>query len=211
MAKGKSVADKREIILQIFHDEKKPFLLKDIEKIASKKGVVLQSVHEILNSLVDDDLVKMDKIGTTNWYWSFPSDHATKLEQNLNQCDEALKQLAKELKQLDEDIENEKSKNKENDAESSAQDRKNAEMALQAAKDENAKVLKELAKLQESNPELQESVAKGVDTMRLAADRWTDNLFLVKSWVDTKMGDKEQTKVFFKQQGVDLNTLDYVQ
>ena len=211
MAKGKSVADKREIILQIFHDEKKPFLLKDIEKIASKKGVVLQSVHEILNSLVDDDLVKMDKIGTTNWYWSFPSDHATKLEQNWNQCDEALKQLAKELKQLDEDIENEKSKNKENDAESSAQDRKNAEMALQAAKDENAKVLKELAKLQESNPELQESVAKGVDTMRLAADRWTDNLFLVKSWVDKKMGDKEQTKVFFKQKGVDLNTLDYVQ
>ena len=211
MAEGKSVADKREIILQIFHDEKKPFLLKDIEKIASKKGVVLQSVHEILNSLVDDDLVKMDKIGTTNWYWSFPSEHATKLEQNLNQCDEALKQLAKELKQLDEDIENEKSKNKENDAESSAQDRKNAEMALQAAKDENAKVLKELAKLQESNPELQESVAKGVDTMRLAADRWTDNLFLVKSWVDKKMGDKEQTKVFFKQQGVDLNTLDYVQ
>ena len=211
MAKGKSVADKREIILQIFHDEKKPFLLKDIEKIASKKGVVLQSVHEILNSLVDDDLVKMDKIGTTNWYWSFPSDHATKLEQNGNQCDEALKLLAKELKQLDEDIENEKSKNKENDAESSAQDRKNAEMALQAAKDENAKVLKELAKLQESNPELQESVAKGVDTMRLAADRWTDNLFLVKSWVDKKMGDKEQTKVFFKQQGVDLNTLDYVQ
>ena len=211
MAKGKSVADKREIILQIFHDEKKPFLLKDIEKIASKKGVVLQSVHEILNSLVDDDLVKMDKIGTTNWYWSFPSEHATKLEQNGNQCDEALKQLSKELKQLDEDIENEKSKNKENDAESSAQDRKNAEMALQAAKDENAKVLKELAKLQESNPELQESVAKGVDTMRLAADRWTDNLFLVKSWVDKKMGDKEQTKVFFKQQGVDLNTLDYVQ
>ena len=211
MANGKSVADKREIILQIFHDEKKPFLLKDIEKIASKKGVVLQSVHEILNSLVDDDLVKMDKIGTTNWYWSFPSEHVTKLEQNGNQCDEALKQLAKELKQLDEDIENEKSKNKENDAESSAQDRKNAEMALQAAKDENAKVLKELAKLQESNPELQESVAKGVDTMRLAADRWTDNLFLVKSWVDKKMGDKEQTKVFFKQQGVDLNTLDYVQ
>ncbi len=205
------MADKREIILQIFHDEKKPFLLKDIEKIASKKGVVLQSVHEILNSLVDDDLVKMDKIGTTNWYWSFPSEHATKLEQNGNQCDEALKQLAKELKQLDEDIENEKSKNKENDAESSAPDRKNAEMALQAAKDENAKVLKELAKLQESNPELQESVAKGVDTMRSAADRWTDNLFLVKSWVDKKMGDKEQTKVFFKQQGVDLNTLDYVQ
>ena len=120
MAKGKSVADKRAIILGIFHEKKEPFLLKEIEKLASKKGVVLQSVQEILKTLTDDDLVKTDEIGTTNWFWSFPSEHATKLEQNGNQCDEALKQLAKELKQLDEDIENEKTTNKENDASSSA-------------------------------------------------------------------------------------------
>ena len=209
MAKGKS--DKRAIILGIFHEKKEPFLLKEIEKLASKKGVVLQSVQEILKTLTDDDLVKTDKIGTTNWFWSFPSEHATKLEQKKNQCDAELKALEKQLKKIEEDIENEKTTNKENDASSSAQDRKNAEMALQAAKDENAKLLKELAKLEESNPELQEQVAKGVDAMRGAADRWTDNLFLVKSWVDKKMGDKEQTKAFFKQQGVDLNTLDYVQ
>ena len=211
MAKGKSVADKREIILGILHESKEPFLLKDIEKLAGKKGVVQQTVPEILKTLTDDDLVKLDKIGTTNWYWSFPSEHATKLEQKKIQCDAELKELEKQMKKIDEDIENEKTRNKENDAESSVQDRKNAEMALQAAKDENAKLLKELAKLQESNPELQEQVAKGVDAMRTAADRWTDNLFLVKSWVDKKMGDKEQTKAFFKQQGVDLNTLDYVQ
>ena len=211
MAKGKSVADKRAIILGIFHEKKEPFLLKEIEKLASKKGVVLQSVQEILKTLTDDDLVKTDKIGTTNWFWSFPSEHATKLEQKKNQCNAELKALEKQLKKIEEDIENEKTTNKENHASSSAQDRKNAEMALQAAKDENAKLLKELAKLEESNPELQEQVAKGVDAMRGAADRWTDNLFLVKSWVDKKMGDKEQTKAFFKQQGVDLNTLDYVQ
>jgi sugar-specific transcriptional regulator TrmB len=197
MAKGKSVADKRAIILGIFHEKKEPFLLKEIEKLASKKGVVLQSVQEILKTLTDDDLVKTDKIGTTNWFWSFPSEHATKLEQKKNQCDAELKALEKQLKKIEEDIENEKTTNKENDASSSAH--------------ENAKLLKELAKLEESNPELQEQVAKGVDAMRGAADRWTDNLFLVKSWVDKKMGDKEQTKAFFKQQGVDLNTLDYVQ
>ena len=32
MAKGKSVADKRAIILGIFHEKKEPFLLKEIEK-----------------------------------------------------------------------------------------------------------------------------------------------------------------------------------
>lgn len=37
------------------------------------KGIVQQSVKEVLQSLVDDDLVMFEKIGTSNYYWSFPS------------------------------------------------------------------------------------------------------------------------------------------
>ena len=31
------------------------------------------SVKEILQSLVDDDLVDSDRIGTSNYFWAFPS------------------------------------------------------------------------------------------------------------------------------------------
>lgn len=50
------------------------FPLKDVESISSKeKGVVLQTVKDVLKGLVDDGLVDSDKIGTSIYFWAFPS------------------------------------------------------------------------------------------------------------------------------------------
>lgn len=61
--RGLSAEEKREKILEVFHETRDVFQLKDIEKLASKKGVVTQAVKDVLQSLVDDDLVCSDKIG----------------------------------------------------------------------------------------------------------------------------------------------------
>jgi Fe2+ or Zn2+ uptake regulation protein len=55
--KGLSLEQKRERVLEIFHSNDDVFQLKEVEKEAVKKGVVLQSVKEVVQSLVDDDLV----------------------------------------------------------------------------------------------------------------------------------------------------------
>lgn len=39
--------------------------LKELEKLGPKKGVISQSVKDVIQSLVDDDLVFKDKIGTS--------------------------------------------------------------------------------------------------------------------------------------------------
>ena len=39
--------------------------LKELEKLGPKKGVISQSVKDVVQSLVDDDLVSKDKIGTS--------------------------------------------------------------------------------------------------------------------------------------------------
>lgn len=39
--------------------------LKELEKSGPKKGVISQSVKDVVQSLVDDDLVFKDKIGTS--------------------------------------------------------------------------------------------------------------------------------------------------
>lgn len=39
--------------------------LKELEKSGPKKGVITQSVKDVLQTLVDDDLVFKDKIGTS--------------------------------------------------------------------------------------------------------------------------------------------------
>jgi hypothetical protein len=74
MGRGLSADEKAAKILEIFAETKDCFMLKEIEKIASKeKGVVLQSVKDILEQLVGDSLVQCEKMGTQNVYWNFPS------------------------------------------------------------------------------------------------------------------------------------------
>lgn len=40
----------------------------EVEKLAAKKGVTIQSVKEVLQGLCDDDLVCMEKVGIQNVY-----------------------------------------------------------------------------------------------------------------------------------------------
>ncbi len=52
--------------------------VQDVEKVAAKEGVVLQSVKDVLLGLVADDAVHEERIGASKYYWSFPSEHAIK-------------------------------------------------------------------------------------------------------------------------------------
>ncbi|KAK4391757.1 Meiotic nuclear division protein 1 [Sesamum angolense] len=63
--RGLSLDEKREKMLQIFYESQDFFLLKELEKLGPKKGVITQSVKDVVQSLVDDDLVFKDKIGTS--------------------------------------------------------------------------------------------------------------------------------------------------
>ena len=71
--RGLSVDDKRTVIMKLYHDYKEPFNLKEVETKASKNGVVLQTVKDMNQSLVDDFMVYSDKIGAANFFWAFPS------------------------------------------------------------------------------------------------------------------------------------------
>lgn len=71
--KGVSAEEKRIRMLQIFYEKKEFFQLKDLEKIApNEKGIVVQSVKDVLQQLVDDGQIDTDKIGTSVYYWAFP-------------------------------------------------------------------------------------------------------------------------------------------
>jgi hypothetical protein len=100
--KGVSAEEKRTRMLQIFYEKKEFFQLKvrmfgkmhgsycsltlhlclniehvfssqELEKIAPReKGIIEQSVKDVVQSLVDDGLVDTDKIGTSVYFWAFP-------------------------------------------------------------------------------------------------------------------------------------------
>lgn len=71
--KGVSFEEKRIRLLQLFYEKKEFFTLKELEKIAAKeKGIVAQAVKDVLQTLVDDELVRSEKIGTSVYFWIFP-------------------------------------------------------------------------------------------------------------------------------------------
>ena len=82
--KGLSLEEKRHKILEIYYERKEVFNLKEIEKIGAKKGVVFQTIKDVNQSLVDDNLVQFDKIGAGAFFWSLPS-MAYQNRQNLIQ------------------------------------------------------------------------------------------------------------------------------
>ena len=41
------------------------------------------SVKDVLQSLVDDGMVDSDRIGTSNYFWAFPSKAANQVPQSL--------------------------------------------------------------------------------------------------------------------------------
>lgn len=55
--KGLSLEQKRERVLEFFHETDSVFQFKEVEKEAVKRGVTAQSVKDVVQSLVDDNLV----------------------------------------------------------------------------------------------------------------------------------------------------------
>ena len=71
-------------MLELFYDKKDFFLLKELEKIAFKeKGIVSQSVKDVVQSLVDDDMINSDKIGSSVYFWAFPSNASVTKKRKL--------------------------------------------------------------------------------------------------------------------------------
>lgn len=104
--KGISADEKRSLLLEIFHETKEFYQLKDLEKIAVKdKGLKEQAVKEILQALVDEGLVESDKIGSSQYYWSFPAKKRKLKQQELEQLKRKVDESTGGIEELQKRIE----------------------------------------------------------------------------------------------------------
>ena len=75
------------------------FTGKEVEKLGSKeKGITAMAIEEVLKSLVDDNEVMTDKIGTSNYYWAFASQERVTKQ---NRVDALTRDLAAQQARLD--------------------------------------------------------------------------------------------------------------
>ncbi|KAI0087994.1 meiotic nuclear division protein 1 [Irpex rosettiformis] len=174
--RGLSAEEKRVRLLEIFHETKDFYQLKELEKLGPKmKGIVSQSVKEVLQSLVDDGLVQADKIGSSNFFWSFPSQRGAMMQ---NRLDTVKKNQATQQTQLAEvraAIEVEQA------ARTESEERTRGLEQLESLRKELETLKAELTKYGACDPVKVEEKKRAVILAKEAAVRWTDNYSVVLS------------------------------
>jgi hypothetical protein len=186
--KGLSFEEKCKRMTELFWERKEVFTLKELETLAPKaKGIVSQSVKDVLTTCVAEGTVDTDKIGSGNFYWSFPSKTLRTKQIKYQQLTQQQQQLTKELETLNEQL-----------------------IVLEASRttsDARSEQLQQLEVLQQQVKELTAAsneymdcdmdainkLKKGQQVSRDAANRWTDNIYVLVSYMKNKTGNPEMT------------------
>ncbi|BFZ05473.1 hypothetical protein BsWGS_08512 [Bradybaena similaris] len=188
---------------EFFYEKKDFFQLKDLEKLCAKeKGITSMSVKEVVQSLVDDGIVDSEKIGTSIYFWAFPSKATQNRKRKIDDLEAQMKELVSKKMQLMEALKQAKV-GKEN-----SEERQEVIEELNKRRSEKESILKELEKYKESDPEVLKKIDEEAKEAKEAANRWTDNIYSTKAWIKTKFSFEES--VIDKQFGIPAD-FDYVE
>lgn len=174
--RGLSLEEKREKMLQIFYESQDFYLFKELEKLGPKKGVISQSVKDVVQSLVDDDLVSKDKIGTSVYFWSLPSCAGNQLRNVYKNLESDLQSSKKRHAELVEQHEALK-KGRED-----SNEREEALSELKAIDQKYNELKGEMGQYADNDPAAFEAMKRAIEVAHAAADRWTDNIFTLQQW-----------------------------
>ena len=183
--KGLSMEEKCKKVLEIFTQSQDVFQLKDVEKMAPKKGVIMQSVKDCVNQLVADNLIETDKIGSSTYFWMFKNKQVNAKNKQLDQMKRNMCELRKKKTELRQVIKD-KAVNEEEQA---ARDKYSSRIVKSQAK--KGKLLQEIEKFKDCDPDEAEKMKEGVEQAVEAVERWTTNVFSIRSWVVNKTGNPE--------------------
>ncbi|QRV96557.1 meiotic nuclear division-like protein [Ceratobasidium sp. AG-Ba] len=170
--RGLSADEKRVKLVEIFHETRDFYQLKELEKLGPKmKGIVSQSVKEVLQSLVDDGIVQSDKIGSSNFFWCFPSAEGSKIKSELTAAQEEIAPLESKITTLCMEIE------KETASRMDTPTRRTSMTLLQAKREALSASKAELAQHGLADPALLEQKRRAVVLAYEAALRHTAQYF----------------------------------
>ena len=85
---GMTQAQKLEKILAYFYDSRTCHTLKDLENaIPTATKVNKMQVKDLIKELTDSSQVKVEKIGSGNWYWAWAGEEATEKKTAIAQLE----------------------------------------------------------------------------------------------------------------------------
>lgn len=140
-----------------------------------------QSIKEINQSLVDDNLVYTDKIGAANFFWSFPKKAIQDQITLNNQLHGQLNQLQASIQALQEEIDLVK-------ASRCKEDRTQLMDQYHRLVNEEKELDSQWEVVKFNDPDEIRRIGQAAEKNKEAANRWTDNLFMIKSFLVKKRG-----------------------
>jgi hypothetical protein len=172
------------------------YTLKELEKLLPAIGSINgMQVKDYLQALQDEYLIRVEKIGSGNWYWSFKSDAKKGKESQINSLKAEETKLTSIIAGMEKQIKEEMSKRKDDAEELESGGGINRKDLLETHETllKQMEVLdKELACYCDNDPE--EVLRKQAEITRLkeSAIRNSDNIDSLESYISSLIGDRSQ-------------------
>jgi len=188
-------AAKQAKILDWFRESMNVYTLKELEKLVqSVASINSMQVKEYLQALQDENLIRVEKIGSGNWYWCFLSDAKKSKENMIKTLRAEENKLMTSIVEMEKQIGQEMAKREEDDEmlEDNGMDRKAFLEAHETLLKEMETLDKDLACYSDNDPA--EIIRKVEETKRTkdSAVKWTDNMEAMQSFLFSILGDRAQ-------------------
>ena len=161
--------------------------------MASINGI---QVKDYIQALSDDNLIRVEKIGSGNWYWSFPSEERLKKEDLLNKAQADRGKANATLESLQSKI-RETQAAKEGEDDELIMEHGDDRKSLTARQSTLAKELQllrtELAAYSENDPVEMEKRKELIRKLKVEAEKWTEQIQTMEDWFKKHAAvDREQ-------------------
>lgn len=183
MAKRMSAEEKRKTILDVYHKTKQVYTEKEILTLCAKAGVNANTIPDINQSLIDDGLVDKEKIGGSNYFWSFPAKRDRIMQRQHEETKLTIESLKVQVTEAEVKLADAKRGREDDDGERIKKLARLADLSK-----EKATMQLELDSLKENDPQVLADFEKELQLVIQAAHRWTDNIFSCKSYLTKKRG-----------------------
>lgn len=161
----------------------------------------MQTVKEVVQSLVDDRLVNCEKIGTSNYFWSFPTAVLHNQKMKLDSLKLESDSYEEKIRKLKEEVERLRTERPETPERLELIKRHSELKAkLKALNDQ-------LEAMKENDPASLEAKVQANKKLKEEINIWTDNLFAIENYCVKNLG--VERRAFTEMFNIPDN-LDYV-
>ncbi|KAH1291166.1 hypothetical protein KXX11_000247 [Aspergillus fumigatus] len=191
-----SKSAKEDLIVSHLRSTRTCHTLKDLEKmlpsVASINGM---QVKEYIQNLTDEGKIRVEKIGSGNWYWCFGGDEKREKQARLNQLEKEVKMLQASYDEAEASLADKRAKWEEEGEDEQSNLAEREELARRKGeleKERNRLQAQWIAATTTEEGNGVQEMREEIEEFRKQALMWTDNIYVLEGYLSKLAGgDRE--------------------